>query len=533
MKYFSETAIKQSFDAIKGNLDNKFFGILAILKQVGSVKSNHSYCISSSNLSIWLDEILYLSTDNRRNTTEEKRYVKFSYYWQDYIKSEIIKSTVNVFDLIIFLYKQKSFSEETSFNNLLTMFCNEFSLSNEILQLWFDCKEKEITYSNMQTSKPKIKSLFGITNDTISMSSPYSVLKRAGDLSGAPFIQTLYAGGNIAKCLIINNFNFEEYYSEQATKDLNKPSTTIQKIYYGSPGCGKSHYIKKDLEDKKVKEENVFRTTFHPDTDYASFVGAYKPSMENEVIKYKFVPQVFTKAYIKAWNNPSVDCYLIIEEINRGNCAQIFGDIFQLLDRKNGESVYPISADSDLSQYVDENLKDEGRKGIENNKLKLPSNLHIIATMNTSDQSLFPMDSAFKRRWEWEYMPIKYTSNSNFKIEITDNENNLYTFSWHSFLEKINPLIDIATGSEDKQLGNYFITANINSTDFISKVMFFLWFEVCKEERHTPRNFFRISEEEEFTFNELFKNNGNDILIQFMKYHNVEDYTEKFNETII
>ena len=195
---------------------------------------------------------------------------------------------------------------------------------------------------------------------------------------------------------------------------------------------------------KEYKFERVFRTTFHPDYDYAQFVGAYKPKKEGNAITYSFVPQVFAKAYAAAWkqyfaagNASTADnqVFLVIEEINRGNCAQIFGDIFQLLDRDSeGFSQYSIDADCDFAEWLKEN-------GIGDGKLKLPPNLNILATMNTSDQSLFPMDSAFKRRFDWEYVPIKYAKDSDcgddwkadeFKIVIGNS-----TYMWLDFLKKV------------------------------------------------------------------------------------------------
>ena len=166
------------------------------------------------------------------------------------------------------------------------------------------------------------------------------------------------------------------------------------------------------VEDEEKKKRSI-RTTFHPDTDYASFVGCYKPvkdDEDNKKIVYEFVPQAFTDAYVAAWSDLEHPYYLIVEEINRGNCAQIFGDLFQLLDRKNGKSEYKIKADKDLAKYLCEAKDKDGqdvlmdKDGIKDGKLCLPANLHILATMNTSDQSLFPMDSAFKRRWDWEYI---------------------------------------------------------------------------------------------------------------------------------
>lgn len=296
----------------------------------------------------------------------------------------------------------------------------------------------------------------------------------------------------------------------------------LQTIYYGTPGSGKSHKVKGIVKD--VDEDFVFRTTFHPDSDYASFVGCYKPVMKNDVIKYQFTPQTFTKAYVAAWNNQEQQIYLIIEEINRGNCAQIFGDLFQLLDRENGVSEYPIDADNDLKDYLEQELG-AGHEGIKNGKLKLPSNLNILATMNTSDQSLFPMDSAFKRRWAWECVPVDYTNpnSGKFTIKIGDSE-----YKWHDFLLKANNRIKDLTFSEDKQMGNFFISSNVDKRQFIDKVMFYLWNDICKDE-YGSGSFFRRyidnnNPESEFSFNDLFgeENKIETILNDFMKYLAVE-----------
>lgn len=287
---------------------------------------------------------------------------------------------------------------------------------------------------------------------------------------------------------------------EKKSSKLNSNSskiTSLQQIFYGAPGTGKSHKIK---EDERVKtadgKQLVFRTTFHPDSDYSTFVGAYKPTMKpvadrykavagkDEEITYSFVAQTFLQAYVAAWNNIDEHVFLVIEEINRGNCAQIFGDLFQLLDRdENGFSEYPIIADKDLKKYL--NGKDEdgedvltNKKGIENGKLCLPSNLHIWATMNTSDQSLFPIDSAFKRRWEWKYMPIA-NERKGWEIKIDVNK-----YDWWEFLEIINKKIEDTTYSEDKKLGYFFCKAQngvIDDKKFVGKVLFYLWNDVFKD----------------------------------------------------
>lgn len=321
----------------------------------------------------------------------------------------------------------------------------------------------------------------------------------------------------------------KQYLKEEITKYTR---SCEQRIYFGLPGSGKSHKIKTDLNNKGIPEENIFRTTFHPDTDYSCFVGCYKPIMVNDVITYKYQPQVFTLAYMYAWQNPKEKVFLIIEEINRGNCAQIFGDLFQLLDRRNSDGVseYAIKADTDLADYLKNEMADN--VGIYQGKLCLPPNLSILATMNTSDQSLFPMDSAFKRRWDWEYVPCK-PSDNNFKILIGKKE-----YSWQVFRQQINAKIKEATDSEDKQLGSFFIKNDIYKDEFKSKVMFYLWSEIFKEEYKTQNNYFRYYKTEsknetpiEFTFNELFESeNDEEILNGFMKYLSEEANKQDSNK---
>lgn len=309
---------------------------------------------------------------------------------------------------------------------------------------------------------------------------------------------------------------------DNAIVETSKSTEARQIIYYGCPGSGKSHMVKEITNT--IDPNYVFRTTFHPDTDYASFVGCYKPRMNDGVIEYSFTPQIFTNAYIKAWEYTSKPVYLIIEEINRGNCAQIFGDLFQLLDRDKttGKSEYPIKADKDLVVHI-EKVLGVGHEGIKNGELCLPPNLIIYATMNTSDQSLFPMDSAFKRRWDWEYVPINYSKDivsGKFIIEVDDDTK----YSWVEFLENVNDKIYDATNSEDKQMGNFFIKKSIKANEFVNKVMFYLWNEVCKEEYGTQRNFFRKGKEgkTEFKFTELFGDNQATILKEFMTSLGVE-----------
>ncbi len=364
-----------------------------------------------------------------------------------------------------------------------------------------------------------------------------------------------------------------------------------QQIFFGAPGTGKSYRVEQITEQYG---DDVIRTTFHPDSDYSTFVGCYKPTMQelqgeltdqpildydslvdkfkeylnvpnanitkactlfgyhyhNSIVRmqeqgrritdlvndayksntsydsvvrggmacyeeeryipaskteiaYSFVPQAFTQAYTRAWLNPSRPIFLIIEELNRGNCAQIFGDIFQLLDRNDkNESAYSIIPDNDLQKHLADQFKDADnipadiQSGL---KMRLPSNLYIWATMNTSDQSLFPIDSAFKRRWIWKYIPIA-NAELDYKIQVGDNQ-----YDWWSFVEKVNNEIEGATKSEDKKLGYFFAKAEngiIPAETFVSKVVFYLWNDVFKD------SYDKTIFKDGLTFHRFFEPNG-------------------------
>ena len=441
---------------------------------------------------------------------------------------------------------------------------------------------------------PQLKKICGVERET---KGGYSLSNRSKVTNYTP-AQMQYSSNNTVNEVLDNKY--------KAIKKTPINFNKHQIIYYGCPGSGKSFKLKDALVKRGIDEEHQKRVTFHPDTDYASFVGCYKPisvqykankqpildynglvdrlkeylevkptnitkactlfgydyhdsivmmqednghtipqlvadaykngtTYDSQVragmsvyetsahdtsidsgISYSFCPQVFTQAYVQAWQNLNENVYLVIEEINRGNCAQIFGDLFQLLDRNNeGYSEYKVTADKDLADYLIGVLGAE-HDGIKDGKLCLPPNLIIYATMNTSDQSLFPMDSAFKRRWEWEYVPIDYSENvKSGKFEITIGDK---VYSWVKFLEIVNDKIYDTTNSEDKQMGNFFIKQSVNAEEFVNKVMFYLWNEVCKEEYGTQRNFFRKGADgkTEFKFTDLFKADKDNTLQEFM-----------------
>lgn len=338
--------------------------------------------------------------------------------------------------------------------------------------------------------------------------------------------------------------------------EQKKEIKCLQQIYYGAPGTGKSFEVK-----DTTKRYSTIRTTFHPDSDYSTFVGAYKPVMEEtpvygaqgvEVAKekritYSYVKQAFLKAYLGAWQKyaksgeTAEPQFLVIEEINRGNCAQIFGDLFQLLDRSdNGFSTYPIEADSDLQNEIREAFIEGGEYELANELdvenavddytsnygktlsddikngrvLLLPNNLYIWATMNTSDQSLFPIDSAFKRRWDWRYVKIA-DAGKGWKIKC-----GIEYCDWWTFVEEINKKIAKETSSDDKKLGYIFCkppkdSDTITEDKFVGKVLFYLWNDVFKD---GDISLFKVSDEPEAEICfDAFYNSDNKVNVEAIR----------------
>ncbi len=271
------------------------------------------------------------------------------------------------------------------------------------------------------------------------------------------------------------------------------PSAELNRIYFGAPGSGKSYQASILKGD-----QTTYTATFHPEYSYSDFLGTSRPFTktvdgDEDIITYRFHAGVFLKAYCEAWKRGDERVYLLIEEINRGNSAAIFGDVFQLLDRDpTGYSEYSVSCDDQVTQYLRQELSgseyesryERLRKKRQRNipadpysVLLIPDNLSIHATMNTSDQSLFPMDSAFKRRWAWHYVPINYNMPDR---EITIGEKK---YSWNSFLRKINEFIYGLLETEDKCLGAFFIKGpTISLDEFRNKVLFYLWNDVLRDE---------------------------------------------------
>lgn len=291
----------------------------------------------------------------------------------------------------------------------------------------------------------------------------------------------------------------EEYIKNKKNKKL-KINKYKQKIYYGVPGCGKSYRIKKEIEEvmkfEKDKNNRVFRVTVHPDYSYSDFVGSIMPKVRDGKINYEFVPGIFALALKRALELRDQDknVYLIIEEMTRGNVAEIFGDIFQLLDRnENGESEYEIDNEN-VYRIV---YGKERNTDLDNFKIKLPSNFYLWGTLNTNDQNVFVMDNAFKRRFEFQLIKAdgsKAEMNSKLEEEFkkffeNENKNGFEKDKFwrlnNNFVKKLNNyIIKELDLNEDKQIGNYFIKVSDDNQDFANivanKLLYYLWYDVQK-----------------------------------------------------
>lgn len=312
------------------------------------------------------------------------------------------------------------------------------------------------------------------------------------------------------------------------------------RILFGAPGTGKSYTLNKELKDLigADNDNDYERVTFHPDYSYANFVGTYKPVPSedeegNETITYKYVPGPFMRVYAKALKNAQEanpkPFVLVIEEINRANVAAVFGDIFQLLDRgENGVSEYPIEASEDIKAYLSENLGGSLEKY---SKIRIPDNMFIWATMNSADQGVFPMDTAFKRRWDFTYLGINDNDEKiqGKYVDILGNGSQIV--EWNKLRKAINDYLANEKINEDKQLGPYFISKNIVVPDsgdeidrtkfnrvFKNKVIMYLFEDAAKQKR--ARVFDGCPDNSRYRYSEIcreFTKNGIEIFNKEIK----------------
>ena len=301
------------------------------------------------------------------------------------------------------------------------------------------------------------------------------------------------------------------------SNNLNWKSIKRNLIFFGAPGTGKSYNLNecKNMLLECEFKENYERVTFHPDYSYSNFVGTYKPVPKTDNngndlddITYKYVPGPFIRSLVNALKHPEEPFLLIIEEINRANVAAVFGDVFQLLDRdKNNISEYSINISEDMKSYLKKELSiseisDDLKNSIKEHwydllgkdycKITIPSNMFIWATMNSADQGVFPIDTAFKRRWDFKYFDINHNENElkNIKINLNNKE-----FTWNKIRKAINKELISYGINEDKLMGPFFAFKNLDENlpkkdlkkefkeIFKNKIIMYLFEDVARANR--------------------------------------------------
>lgn len=351
-------------------------------------------------------------------------------------------------------------------------------------------------------------------------------------------------GEGMRQILAAIGFRFSESLIDYKKDELKTdyPLDTRAQIYWIYRAAHGAKYIK---NQKQEKIKYLERVTFHPNYSYSQFVGTYKPIQDptdDKQIKYEYVPGPFMRMYSCAVKNPKKNFLLLIEEINRANVAAVFGDVFQLLDRygENGddegnhayESEYPVQASEDIKKYL-------YSKGINEDEIRIPNNMFIWATMNSADQGVFPMDTAFKRRWEFEYIDINKNEKEASKYDIPINSNE--TVNWNDLRVAINDKLIELKVNEDKLMGPFFLskslleTANSNEKFielFESKVLMYLFEDAAKMKVQSLFNL----ENKKYIYSEICKEFENKGLAVFNFCENTKVNTkEKIikNETVV
>ena len=418
-------------------------------------------------------------------------------------------TTTNVF------YLKKTTSSECDNNK-------QFGISKEVLREFFGVPETGNTHVHFKgciSREDFFAEIQTATDPRLGNAGIREFLQKEGGVETGDYILFTKLGDKSFSVEVIKQ-NTEEYkcysklfisytdkhaafFTDRGNDDLNIKDKFCnnhdQTIFYGVPGSGKSHRI--DEITKNLSEEQKIRVVFHPEYTNADFVGQILPCLTSDGIEYRFKAGPFSRILKKAYQNPDKPHYLIIEEINRGNAAAIFGDLFQLLDRDSeGWSSYEIenldinsfirSKDSTYSDAkIESSVNVGGYTWTENTGIRLPPNLSLLATMNTSDQNVFTLDNAFQRRWDMELVPNSCSDPTQMQAKISVKEK---TITWESFQSKINEVIAEKgnesgfSSMEDKRLGCWFIKNNEKGIDlekFANKVLKYLWDDAFKFNR--------------------------------------------------
>lgn len=436
MYYLSkETAVK-AFNSLKGKVENKFMGLLGILKTIKSdvIHSNTTYIVLDGELAFWLDSQFYLS-DYNRTYGSSNLYVKFSDKWIGYVDEKFFKEEINVYSLIAFLYKYESFEEIPSHVDLLLKFSNDYHLSRENINEWFDTTPLHLEFDEEVLTPSVYKALLGISNSTISFDKPYSVAARAGELSRAPFLQTLYAGMDSIKCLLILRENIDEYYSStKHSQECGKSCSEINQTYRpyitaikskpflllaGISGTGKSRIVRElaracwgvdSPEYKDHKPKNFEMIQVKPNWHDSSELIGYVSRLGDEPT---FIAGDFLKFVVRAWENESTPYFLCLDEMNLAPVEQYFAEYLSVVESRKRNETGKVVTDPILKpefekerngehaefvpkawykKLIDELLVDcsDGQKDVLKQQfidkgITIPQNLIIVGTVNMDE----------------------------------------------------------------------------------------------------------------------------------------------------
>lgn len=535
----SQQTVQRAFDEIAQlGIDNKFWGVLTIVKNVKkylklptSIGTMSLIVCDKNGVQNDLKNFFSLQNtiDNNKQTNDDD-WLLLRKDFASWVSYELLANKkINFLSLAVFLFRNISFQERLTSDSLIQKVKDFLNIPKEWEKDWFkELASFDIEYEdsfnqswNYDFSVGWRKYKFDKTHGSIVFKPSkdiYSVVAKPDELSRGPFYQPLYAAQGNAILFIKKDFfeNIEEIKKTnenvgEVKKQNNTSSfTPSQIIYYGVPGCGKSNKIREQLKD--VSEKNKVRVVFHPEYTNAEFIGQILPKVNGHVT-YEFTPGPFTQIIKRAYLNPNEHFYLVIEEINRGNAAAIFGDTFQLLDRlKTGEtdslgndpanasvntftegwSQYFVQND-DVNAYIrgTENSIQIGNIRFDSNTaIRLPPNLSILATMNTSDQNVFTLDNAFQRRFDMELVRNEFdltkpAVNAQYNAEIDDTGIKWGQF-WGWINAKITATLKGLSSTEDKRLGVWFVSnvgGIIDDKVFAEKVLKFLWDDVFKFKR--------------------------------------------------
>ena len=418
MYYISEQTVVNSISALRGKVENKFLGLLGILKAISTdkVMPNFTYRIYDGELASWLDNQLYLANYDGLYGSSEL-YIKFSSQWFQYVSEKFIDKTMNVYSLLVFLYKYEAFDRELTCQELLSRFCEDYHLSQEVVKQWFAIDEVPLSYDTSLISKDSLKKQLTLPNNTISFDAPYSVKARAGELSRAPFLQTLYAGMDSIKCLLLLRENIDEYYSgknvvckTQLTANVAsryRPYITAIKskpflLLAGISGTGKSRIVRElaracwDVDSPEYtahKPKNYEMVQVKPNWHDSSELIGYVSRINGE----QYVVGPFLRFMVKAILDPNTPYFLCLDEMNLAPVEQYFAEFLSVIEsrkQENGKVVTDPIVDYEPTEaykslidqlFDDDEIRAEYLKEKGGKRLSIPQNLIVVGTVNMDE----------------------------------------------------------------------------------------------------------------------------------------------------